>query len=261
MLILLESSVGPCYAGRSRSQVRYSERVPAPRVDDDATRSLQELDLIRRRVIAVIGHELRTPVTTLRGLAAQLEAAGEDEIRTVLAPGLERNTARLEALLDDLLVASDITTALPVTDAGAVAVGPAAHAAMGLLGATDALDLEGRPDLTVAARDGVVERIFRHLFDNALKYGRPTVTVYVHPADDAGMVEIDVHSPGEPVAEHDLELAFELFYRGERAVTSAPGLGIGLPAARALARQDGGDLRLAPRARGGVVMHLTLPAA
>jgi signal transduction histidine kinase len=179
----------------------------------------------------------------------------------VLAPGLERNTARLESLLDDLLVASDISTALPVTDPRPVAVGTAAQAAADAVGAGAALDLEGNVDLAVLARDGVLERIFRHLFDNAQKYGRPPITVYVHPAAvDAGMVEIDVHSPGEPVADTDLELAFELFYRGERAVTSAAGLGIGLPAARALARQDGGDLRLAPRAKGGVVMHLTLPA-
>lgn len=232
----------------------------APRVDDGATRALEDLDLIRRRVIAVIGHELRTPVTTLRGLAAQLETATEEEIRSVLAPGLERSTARLESLLDDLLVASEITTALPVGDPRPVAVGPAARAALDALGAADALDLEGQADLEVSAREGVLERVFGHLFDNALKYGRPPVTVYVHPAGGT-LVEIDVHSPGEAVAEGDLELAFELFYRGERAVTSAAGLGIGLPAARALARQDGGDLRLAPRARGGVVMHLTLPAA
>ena len=233
--------------------------MPPPTVDSDATRALQEVDLIRRRVIAVIGHELRTPVTTLRGLAGQLASAGEDEIRTVLAPGLERNTRRLEALLDDLLIASDITTALPVSDPGPVEVGTVATKVWQAMAPGQTLDLEGQPECEVIVRGDALERILAHLFDNALKYGQPPITVYVRRTD--GSVEIDVHSPGEPISEGDLALAFELFYRGERAVTSSAGLGIGLPAARALARQDGGDLRLAPRARGGVVMHLLLPAA
>ena len=229
-----------------------------PRVDDAATRAAEELDLIRRRVIAVIGHELRTPVTTLRGLAAQLEHADEDQIRTVLGPGLARNTARLESLLDDLLVASEITTVLPVSEPQAVPVEAAARAAADEVGAE--LALAGQVELAVAARDGVAERILRHLFDNAMKYGRPPVTVEVRDGGN-GYVEIDVHSPGDEVVDADLALAFEVFYRGEQAVTSSSGLGIGLPAARALARQDGGDLWLAPLAAGGVVLHLTLPAA
>jgi signal transduction histidine kinase len=244
--------------GCASARFRYSERVPPPPVDPDASHALQELDLIRRRVIAVIGHELRTPVTTLRGLASQLASAQEDEIRDVLAPGLERNTARLESLLDDLLIASDITTALPVGDPRPVEVGAVARSVWHAMAPGEPLDLEGRPECAVAVREDALERILRHLFDNARKYGRPPITVYVRP-DIEGRIEIDVHSPGDPLAGADLDLAFELFYRGERAVTSSPGLGIGLPAARALARQDGGDLRLAPRARGGVVMHLVLP--
>ena len=245
-----------------RFPFRYSERVTPPTVEDDATRSVQQLDLIRRRVIAVIGHELRTPVTTLRGLAAQLASADEEEIRSVLGPGLERNTRRLEALLDDLLIASDITTALPVSDPRPVEVGPVMRATWQAMAPGRPLDLEGQPEVEVAVRDDALERILGHLFDNALKYGDSPVTVYVRAGTDdhRGLVEIDIHSPGEPMPDVDLELAFEVFYRGERGVTSAPGLGIGLPAARALARQDGGDLTLAQRARGGIVMHLLLPA-
>jgi signal transduction histidine kinase len=59
----------------------------------------------------------------------------------------------------------------------------------------------------------------------------------------------------------DVNLAFELFYRGEGAVTSAPGFGLGLPVARALARQHSGDLHLEPRPGGGLDVIIDLPVA
>jgi signal transduction histidine kinase len=67
-------------------------------------------------------------------------------------------------------------------------------------------------------------------------------------------------SGGPVVSDDDLALAFELFYRGEGAVSAAPGFGLGLPVARALARQYGGDVTIAGRPGGGLAVTLDLPA-
>jgi two-component system, OmpR family, phosphate regulon sensor histidine kinase PhoR len=238
---------------------RYCGRVIQSGTSHQTPLSADELDRVRRRVLAVIGHELRTPVTTLRGLAEQLDRASLDEIRSELGPALQRNAHRVEELLDDLLLASEIVTALPVGEPTSVDVVAATRAAWEELGAPGELRLEGAAEAQVLARAGTVERIVHHILDNAAKYGDRPVTVYFHEGPQ--YVQIDVHSPGEAITDDDLSLAFELCYRGERAVTSAPGIGIGLPAARVLARQDGGDLELTRRARGGVVAHLTLPSA
>jgi signal transduction histidine kinase len=74
-------------------------------------------------------------------------------------------------------------------------------------------------------------------------------------------VRITVSSEGAELSADDVHLAFELFYRGEGAVTSAPGFGLGLPVARALARQHDGDLHLDPRPGGGLDVTIDLPAA
>ena len=95
------------------------------------------------------------------------------------------------------------------------------------------------------------------LVENALQYaeGPPVARCEV----DDGSVSLLLRTPVDralpPV---ELELGFELFFRGEQAVTRAAGLGIGLPVARALARMDGGDVTIADDG-GDVVTRLTLP--
>jgi len=65
----------------------------------DVEGALDALDLARRRFVNVVGHELRTPVTTLRGLSEELADATEDELRD-LTPAIVRNARRVEALVD-----------------------------------------------------------------------------------------------------------------------------------------------------------------
>lgn len=78
--------------------------------------------MLRRRVLNVVGHELRTPVTTLRGPADALEGAGTDTERVQLADALVRSARRLESLVDDLLVAMGVTTVSSEDDRVVVSV-------------------------------------------------------------------------------------------------------------------------------------------
>ncbi|HYD08645.1 MAG TPA: histidine kinase dimerization/phospho-acceptor domain-containing protein, partial [Acidimicrobiales bacterium] len=71
----------------------------------------EALDLLRRRVVNVVGHELRTPVTIVRGLAESLAVANDDVAREQLIAALVRSSARLEGLVDELLLAAGVSTA------------------------------------------------------------------------------------------------------------------------------------------------------
>ncbi len=214
-----------------------------------------ELDVLYRRVIAVVGHELRTPITTLRGLADALEVAGEGD-RPALIEAVARNARRLERLADDLLLAAGVLTALPGDALDVVSL--AATAGRVWDGEHDG-ELEIQGDAEVLCRPASLERILRNLFANAVAYGEPPVRLAIGPS--GATVRAEVSSPGPPVSEQDLQLACEPFYRGEHAVTRAAGLGVGLAVARALARHDGGDLRLEARPGGGVVACLELRGA
>lgn len=229
---------------------------------DEVTKALESLDWARKRFVAVVGHELRTPVTTLRGLAEELVTA-DGSTRAEVAPAILRNARRVEALLDDMLLATEITTVLPVGDPEPIDLVATAQAIWDGLeeeAADDAvgdLQLSGVPEAVAALRPGAADTMIERILDNARRYGTPPHSLHAEARD--GRVQITVTSAGAELAPDDVHLAFELFYRGEGAVTTAPGFGLGLPVARALARQHGGELTLEPHAGGGLDVTIDLP--
>lgn len=250
--------------------MEIDERAPTPR-------TAEVPDPVRARVIAVIGHALRTPVTTIRGLADVLDRAGAGPPEAVEA--LERETRVLERLLDDLLVATDVVTALPVQRAEEVAVGETARALWaevegerlrlrrqarergvptpGAAPAPEGEELVVERDGVVAVGADAARWMLRHVLDNAAKYGGRPVRLSVDP--DGSDVRVAVTTPEAACTDADIDHAFELFYRGEEAVMAAPGLGVGLTVARRLAHHVGGEITL--RCDGDeVVTELRLPA-
>ncbi len=223
----------------------------------DVEEALDALDLARRRFVNVVGHELRTPVTTLRGLSEELVEANEAELRE-LAPAIVRNARRVETLVDDLLLATEITTALPIGETEPVDLVASAQATWDALEVDDELVLKGATEAVSALRPGAADTLLERVLDNAHRYGRPPFAL--ESAVEAGRVHLTVSSEGADLEPDDVHLAFELFYRGEGPVTSAPGFGLGLPVARALARQHDGDLWIEPRPGGGLDVIIDLPA-
>lgn len=209
-----------------------------------------ELDLLRRRVVNVIGHELRTPVTTVRGLAESLADAPDEPERAALAAALVRSAVRLERLVDDLLLASGVFTASPVGDVASVDVADAVRRA-GWPAA-----IEGAA--TATARPESVDRILDPIIDNARRHGEP-LEARLHDGGERAIV--DIESTGPEMGEGDAALLCEPFFRGEAAVMTAPGLGLGLAIARTIARAEGGDVHAHPRAGGGLVVRIELPRA
>jgi len=210
----------------------------------------EDLDLLRRRVVNVVGHELRTPVTTVRGLAESLVDVDDDETRRTLTDALVRSAVRLERLVDDLLLASGVFTASPVGDVVAVDLADAVRRA----GWPAAVDGTG----TAAARLEAVDRLLEPIVDNARRHGEPVeARIAVH----GDRVVLDVESAGPELAEGDVALLCEPFFRGEAAVMTAPGLGLGLAIARTIARAEGGDVHAHARAGGGLVVRVELAHA
>jgi len=209
---------------------------------------------LEQRALNVIGHELRTPASTIRGLSELLAAEDDREDRADLITALLRNARRLEALLDDLLAAAAVTTSFPAGPLETIDLLEAIREAWD--GADAGIEISGTG--VVRARPSSVGRIVAAVLDNARAYGEPPLKITLQPDTDRVTAVLD--SPGPRLPSEDVRYALEPFWRGERAVTTRPGLGVGLSVAATLAEHEGGRLWVEARDRGGLVTFLELPA-
>jgi signal transduction histidine kinase len=213
----------------------------------------------QRAFVADASHQLRTPLT---GLRLRLEAAGvktdDPAVRRELEAA-ERESARLEGLVSDLLdlASSEQPAEEESTDLAAAARdaverwrGPADESGHGLQ-----LDQQGAG--VVRAGETELAAILDNLIENALKYSPRGSTVTVECARVDGSGTIGVVSESGPIDPELSRRAFERFYRGSGR---RDGTGLGLPIVAALARRRGGAARI-ENADGGLVRaEVTLPA-
>ena len=211
----------------------------------------------QRRLTADVSHELRSPLTALRGeieVALRLERSSRDYQR-VLHSALEE-IDRLTAMSDDLLL---ITRA----DAGLVAAHPAPTDVNALVrGTLDAMRgrIEDRgltvhtaldPELGPVALDpALTRRLIGELLDNAVKFAPSGGTVGVATTATGRALRLAVENSGSPLATDAMAHLFEPLYRADQARTRGTGTGLGLAFAAAVTRLHGGSIRAINLASG-----------
>jgi two-component system, OmpR family, sensor histidine kinase BaeS len=246
------------------------------RAFNDMTARLQAEDSNRRRLLADVGHELRTPLAVIQGnLEALLDGVyPADEAH--LAPILEE-TRVMARLIDDLRTVSlaesgvlplhrEATDIPALVEDVAAAHRPTAEAR----GAHINVAREGVEPIPVAEVDPVrIRQVVSNLVDNALRHvpqgGFVNIGVDVVPAEPApNTISIAVSDNGPGVPDELRDTVFERFTKGE----GSRGSGLGLAIARAIVQAHGGSIALADNVAGdqrlamdatGTRIRLTLP--
>jgi signal transduction histidine kinase len=236
------------------------ERVRLFQQEHEVRLALERADEIKTNFIALASHELRTPVTTILGLASTLNRRGDDlneEQRRELRETLERQADRMAKLVEQLLDLSRL-------DADAIAITPEAlnlrdrleEIVAGVAAERMAeVDIAVDPDLVALADPSALERIVGNLVANALRYGSPPVRVQVVQQDRH--LRVFVEDCGEGVPEQFVPELFERFTRSGRERVG--GTGLGLAIARSYARAHDGDLVYENVEPHGARFQLVLP--
>ncbi len=210
---------------------------------------LEALVATQRRFVSDAAHELRAPLTSLRG---ELELAlrrprSAEEYRAALEKALD-DVLALGSLADDLLALARARTATkdssPTDAAGPILraielVEPCARRRNVKI-VPEELEV---PKVSVAPRD--LERVARNLIENAMRHSPEGASVRVAASVDGGTVRVAVTDEGDGVPLEQAERIFEPFVRLDPArARDGSGSGLGLAIAREVARSNGGDVFL-----------------
>ncbi|HEY6916161.1 MAG TPA: ATP-binding protein, partial [Allosphingosinicella sp.] len=231
-----------------------------PTGPDDLRRAITAFNAMSRRVVGLldekdrmlgaIGHDLRTPLASLRIRAENMEP---EEERAKMAATIAEMTATLEDILALARSGRSREEARPMDVA---ALADALAEEYGELGRAVTFAPSERQVLDV--QPTLLRRALRNLIDNALQYAG-AAELSVRKAKDSIEIAVEDRGPGLPPEE--LERVLEPFHRLEVSRSrETGGSGLGLAIARAVAESHGGTLCLANRHGGGLSARLILPA-
>lgn len=240
--------------GRGEETVRLPEEGPSDiRRTAEAFNRMQErlkrFVADRTSMLAAIGHDLRTPITSLR---LRAEFVADKEMREKILSTLDEMQAITEATL---AFAREDAAGEPTRLVDLTALTESLCADLVDLG-WDVTFVEGERT-PYRCRPAALRRALRNLIENAVRYGScARVTIAASPE----WLEIAVDDEGQGIPEAELEQVFAPFARLESSRSRATGgVGLGLSIARTMARSHGGDIMLTNRQGGGLRAAIRLP--
>ena len=221
--------------------------------------SLERSRTLEQQFLLSVSHDLRTPLTSIRGYAEAIDDGNIDPRRA--ATVIRAESARLERLVADLLDLAKLQARAFTFAIGVVDVSAAVHtAADGAAGSQPGISFQPVTTgaLTVRADPDRLAQVLANLVDNAGKYARSMVLVTAREEGGWAVVTVDDDGPG--IAPHDLPHVFERLYvardQPERRENSS---GLGLAIVRELVIGMGGDVAVGVAPNGGARISCRLP--
>jgi two-component system phosphate regulon sensor histidine kinase PhoR len=230
---------------------------------------LRGVDQVKSDFLATVSHELRTPLTSIAGYIEILRDRTAGPLTTPqeqMLDSVERNTARLRHLIEDVLTLSKIESGAftskmrpvsltEIVSADVMAL-QAAAAAKGLTLSWQDTDRS----LMVSGDSAQLDRLVMNLLSNAVKFTPEGGNVSVGTGCDGGLAVLRVSDTGIGIPERDQHELFTRFFRASNAVEeSIPGTGLGLAIVRTILANHHGDLDVISLEGKGTTVTVRIP--
>lgn len=251
------------------SQVRLEAMV------EERTRALKSsneilalVDENRRKLLADISHEFRTPLTVIRG-EAEIAMRGKSKRKVDYLEALERIIDQVDqttGLVDDLLFIARADAGEPRLKVRPVSVGSLLEPVCSDFAASaDQKEVTiqqqfANVQATVMGDAGRLRQVFAILLDNALRYSEKGGSIIISLEKIKSEIIVRVSDDGIGLSEEEATQAFQRFFRGENALDHAIGTGLGLPVAKAIIEAHNGTINLDGEPGIGAVATVILPA-
>ncbi|CCO08799.1 sensor histidine kinase [Desulforamulus hydrothermalis] len=230
-----------------------------------AYRELEASHAAQRRFVADVSHELKTPLTTIRGNVDLLRKMGDDQpaVRQEALADIASEAERMSRLVSDMLVLARADAGftlslkpLPVQQI-IEQVGRQAKILAGSLN----FKISCRPsceNIRILADPDYVKQMLLILLDNAIKFTPPTGVVELSAECSGDVVKVAVKDTGIGIGPDELDRIFERFYRADQS-RSVGGTGLGLSIAKWIAHQHKAEITVTSELHKGSVFWVTFP--
>ncbi|MGF6492025.1 signal transduction histidine kinase [Luteibacter sp. 621] len=232
----------------------------------DAEAALQaEVDTgtMRETFLAIVGHDLRSPLQGARLIADELAPLQQTDRAKRLVTHLDNSIKRMARLIDDIMdfargrlgggVPMDRVERHDFLDVLRLAVDEVASGHPGR-----PVVLRGTLERPVSFDSDRMRQLLANLLNNAITYGEPTRPITLTVTEAEQEVAISVHNDGEPIAPDMIDHLFDPFVRPDPQ-TPRPGLGLGLFIASEIARGHGGAISVKSSQEGGTRFEVRFP--
>jgi len=208
-----------------------------------------------------MSHDLRTPLTTIKGIAHEIAHGGDPERALAIEEEADRLAALVEGLLEVSRIDADASRVRMELNTLDDLVGAAIQRAESTLHPHPIeVDLGATPLLAGRFDFAQSLRILVNLLDNAAKYSPAGSPIELTVRRRGEKLLVSVADRGAGIAPGDQERIFDPFFRASGSPPDVRGTGLGLAIARRLARAQGGELTATPREGGGTIFTVELIA-
>ena len=218
----------------------------------------------QRRLLHDISHELRSPLARLQ-VAIGLARQNPEKIESSMVR-IERESIRMDKLVGELLTLSKLDAG--VADSMKETISPGELLADIVEDAQfearangKEVELVGEARVPIQGNAELLHRAIENVIRNAIKYTAEGTAVKVEAKVDSSQLKIFILDTGSGVAETELQLIFEPFFRSNSPGNNADGHGLGLAIARRVIEAHGGKISASNRASGGLCVEMTIPLA
>jgi len=250
----------------------YIDLIAAPKAHEmgaiivlqDKTNHYRVLEM-GKDFVANASHELRTPITVIKGYAETLHDLPElsREQITEFTEKIQRSCVRMENLVNNLLTLADIENLAEsrFQDCDLIALVESCRHTLRSVYSDAQVDIKkGADQIIIGGDSGLLELAFINILDNAAKYSEPPakITIEISVEDEEAIVQIKDQGKGIPP--EDVEHIFERFYRVDKTHSRRlGGAGLGLSIVKTIISKHDGTIAASSELSKGTTFTITLP--
>ena len=225
----------------------------------------RKLEAMKSEFVANVTHELKTPLTSIKGFAQTLMDEDDLKTRAKFLGVIESEADRMSKLVDDIMALSGIE-ALGAGE-GRADLKKEVEAALEMIGPIASekgiqVSVEAEEGLIIEADPSIIRRLVVNLVDNAVKYNDAGCKVKVRASRKEGSIVLEVEDDGTGISYEDQKRVFERFYRVDKSRSrELGGTGLGLAIVKHIARSLKGEATVSSSPGAGSTFTVTIPSS